>query len=78
MKIIPLKPGKKARLALLAGLGASPFAASAALPAAATAAITAVQDDATAMVAAWWPVLAAVFGALLLMKLFKKAGNKAT
>lgn len=71
------KLGKKARLLLLAVLLA-PLSAFAALPAAATTAITAVEDDALAMVNAWWPVLAAVFGALVLMKLFKKAGNKAT
>lgn len=52
--------------------------AHAALPTAVTDAITAFQGDATALINAGWPLLVAVFGGMILMKLFKKVGNKAT
>jgi hypothetical protein len=52
--------------------------ANAALDTAAQAAITAVETAGTDMLASWWPVLGTIFGGLLVMKLFKKAGNRAT
>lgn len=52
--------------------------ASAELPSEATAAITAVQTDGLAMIAAGWPVLAALTGGFIVMKLFKRVANKAT
>lgn len=62
--------------AVLSLLGTS--SAHAALPTAVTDAITAFQADATSLINAGWPLLVAVFGGMILMKLFKKVGNKAT
>ncbi len=53
-------------------------AANAALPTAATDAITAIQTDGTAMVEAGWPVVVAILGGLILIKLFKKVISKVT
>jgi len=50
--------------------------ASAALPTEATAAITGVQTDGLAMITAGWPVVAAITGGLILIKLFKKVMGK--
>ena len=55
-------------------LGAS--TANAALPVEATTAITGVQTDGLAMIAAGWPVVAAIVGGLILIKLFKKVMGK--
>lgn len=52
--------------------------AHAALPTAVDDAFTAFQADAVALIDKGWPLLVAVFGAMILMKLFKKVGNKAT
>lgn len=52
--------------------------AHAALPVAVTDALTSFKTDATDLITAGWPVLVAVFGGMVLMKLFKKVGNKAT
>ncbi len=63
-----------AALALVGGTGA----ANAALPTAATDAITAIQTDGTAMIEAGWPVAVAIFGGLIIIKLFKKVLTKVT
>lgn len=63
--------------AVVVGLVASIGSASAALPEAATDAIEAVQTDGLALIAAIWPVAAAVTGGLIVLGLFKRAINKA-
>lgn len=50
--------------------------ANAALPAAIGTALTEVQADGLALADLVWPVIIAIFGALLLMKLFKRFGTK--
>lgn len=60
---------------VLAAASSSVFAA---IPAEATAAITAMETDATAMVADGWPILVAVTGGLILMGVFKKVLSRAT
>jgi major coat protein len=50
--------------------------AAAAIPAEATTAIAGVQTDGEAMIAAGWPVVAAIVGGLILIKLFKKVMGK--
>lgn len=52
--------------------------ASAALPAEATAALTAIKEDGTSLIAAGWPVVVAVTGGLVLIKLFKKVVGRAS
>lgn len=52
--------------------------ANAALPTVVGTSITAIQTDALSLIDLGWPLLVAVFGGLLFMKLFKKVGNKAT
>lgn len=52
--------------------------AHAALPVAATDAITAIQTDGTAMIDAGWPVAVAIFGGLIIVKLFKKVLTRVT
>lgn len=56
--------------------GASTMAA-AALPAEATAAFTTLSGNVTDILAAIWPILAAVVGGFTLIKLFKKGASKA-
>jgi len=51
-------------------------AANAALPAAIGTALTGVQEDGLALADLVWPIVIAIFGALLLMKLFKRFGTK--
>lgn len=62
---------------LLLSLGAV-GSANAALPAEATDALTAVSADGVALIAAGWPVLVAITGGIIIMKLFKRVVNKAT
>lgn len=69
---------KKAKLAAGSLLLTASGAAVAAVPAAATDAITTIQTDGLAIINAVWPVLAAITGGLVLMKLFKKAVSRAT
>lgn len=52
-------------------------AASAALPTEATAAFTTLSGNVTDIIAAIWPILAAVVGGFALIKLFKKGAAKA-
>ena len=55
------------------GAASSAFAA---VPPEATAALTGLQTDAAAMIAAAWPVVAAVVVGFVLIGLFKRAANK--
>lgn len=69
----------KTRAAVAATLAMGAFAsAHAALPTAVDTAFTDFQANATALLDKGWPLLIAVFGGMVLMKLFKKVGNKAT
>ena len=52
--------------------------ANAALPAIVGTSITSFQTDALALIDLGWPLLVAVFGGMVFMKLFKKVGSKAT
>ena len=51
--------------------------AHAALPTEATAAFTTISTGVTDVLAATWPILAAVVGGFALMKLFKKGASRA-
>lgn len=57
-------------------LGLSPVAAMAALPTGVDTAFTAVQTDAAAVLAIAAPVVLAVLGMSLVIKLIKRFGNK--
>lgn len=61
-----------------AAIGGITMSAHAALPTAVDTAFTDFQANATALLDKGWPLLIAVFGGMVLMKLFKKVGNKAT
>lgn len=52
--------------------------AHAALPTAVDTAITEFKTDASSLIDKGWPLLIAIFGGMLMMKLFKKVANKAT
>jgi hypothetical protein len=58
-------------------LGLLSIAAHAALPTEATAAFTTLSGHVTDILAAIWPILAAVVGGFTLIKLFKKGASKA-
>lgn len=77
-----LKKNLQAKLALaLATIPAAMVVAvpaHAELPAYVTAAFTEMQGNAEDLIAQGWPILVLIFGAFVLMKLFKKIGNKAT
>lgn len=49
----------------------------AALPTEATDAFTALETDGLAMIAAGWPVVAAIVGGLILIGIFKRVASKA-
>lgn len=69
------------KLIVRAGIATTILAAStaqAALPTAVDTAFTDFQANATALLDKGWPLLIAVFGGMVLMKLFKKVGSKAT
>jgi len=72
------KSVKSKVLVAVSALGATIGTASAAVPTEATDAITALGTDATAMTTAAWPILASITGGFIVMKLFKRAANKAT
>lgn len=57
-------------LALMLGLDAS-----AAVPAAATAALTAIQTDGLSLIDLVWPVVAAILGGFILIRLFRRGAN---
>lgn len=50
--------------------------ASAELPAVVGTTLSGIQEDAMAAIDLVWPIMLAVFGGLLLMKLVKRAANK--
>lgn len=58
------------------GLFALAGSALAEVPAAATTAITTLQTDALAMIDDAWPVIAAIVGAFLVIKVFKRVAGK--
>lgn len=59
-------------------VGASVSSAFAALPEEVNAAFTAVQTDGLAMIAKGWPVVTAIVGGMILIKLFRKVANRST
>lgn len=59
-------------------LGSAVAFADATLPAAATTALSDVSDQAGLMLAAGWPILGAIVGGLVVMKVFKKVVSRAT
>lgn len=66
------------RAALVAGLGILATAsAHAALPPEAAAAFVSIQDNVTDVLAVVWPIVVAMTGGFILIKLFKKGANKA-
>lgn len=50
--------------------------AQAALPASVTSAMTSIQTDGMALIDLAWPVIAALVGGFVLIKLFKRAASK--
>ncbi len=54
----------------------SSVSAFAAVPAVVGTTLTTVQTDGLEVINLVWPVMMAIFGAMLLMKLFKRAGSK--
>jgi len=62
----------------LVALSAGVQSAHAAIPPEATAAFTALQSDATSLLASGWGIAAVVVGGLILFKLFKKVMGRAT
>ena len=66
------------KMVLLSSLMVAAGSAQAALPTEATDAITALQTDGTAMIDAVWPVVVAITGGIILIKLFKKVIFRAT
>lgn len=79
MKLVPSfsRRGAGMSVAAVAALLAS-VSAHAALPTVVSDAITSFQTDTVSLINLGWPFLIAVFGGMLLMKLFKKVANKAT
>jgi hypothetical protein len=69
---------KKNRAVLGAALMGTGGLAHAALPTAATDATAAISADGALMVAEGWPILTAIIGGMILLKLFKKVVNRAT
>lgn len=70
--------GKKygTKVAVVGSLVLASASSFAALPAVIGTTITGVQEDGLALADLMWPAIAAIFGAVLLMKLFKRFGNK--
>lgn len=68
----------KKKLAALSALSVTAGAANAALPTALNTAFADFQTDALSLIDKGWPLLIAVFGGMLFMKLFKKIANKST
>lgn len=71
-----LKKGCKAVAASTAVVVAGIGSAVAAIPAVVGTTLTSVETDALAMIDLVWPIVLSIFGGLLLIKLFKRAGNK--
>lgn len=68
----------KTKLSLGALLVAISAQSMAAVPTEATTAIAAIQTDGLEIIGLAWPVLAAITGGFIVMKLFKKVVNKAS
>jgi len=70
--------GKKygSKVAVASSLVFASMSSFAALPAVIATSLTEIQTDGLAMADLIWPVVAALFGAALLFKLFKRFGNK--
>lgn len=71
-----VKRASVALLGMLAFCAAFVQTAVAAVPVAASTAITEIQTDGLAMVDLLWPVIGALTVAFVLIKIFKKGGNK--
>ena len=67
---------RKSLLVLLSLLASLTQTASAALPAVVGTTLTEIQKDALALIDLLWPVILAVMGAFILIKLVKRGGNK--
>ena len=67
---------RKSLLVLLCLLASLTQTASAALPAVVGTTLTEIQNDALALIDLLWPVILAVMGAFILIKLVKRGGNK--
>jgi hypothetical protein len=71
-----IKRGLKAASVVGAGALALAGQAQAALPASVTTAMTSIQTDGLALIDLAWPVVAALVGGFVLIKLFKRAASK--
>ncbi len=67
---------RKSLLVLLSLLASLTQTASAALPAVVGTTLTEIQNDALALIDLLWPVILAVMGAFVLIKLVKRGGSK--
>lgn len=67
---------KKLLTAAVASTTFLAVSAHAALPAEVDTAFTTLSTDATELFSKAWPVITLVFGGMLLIKLFKRVGNK--
>jgi hypothetical protein len=69
----------KSKAAVFAALALTASASAfAELPTAVTGAFTTVKTDGEAMIDAGWPILVAITGGIILMKLFKRVVGKST
>lgn len=71
-----LKKGCKAVVGVAAVTVAGIGSAVAAIPAIVGTTLTGVQTDGLAMIDLVWPVVVTIFGGILLITLFKRAGSK--
>lgn len=71
-----MKYFQKLFLSVLGLLMLGVTAANAAIPAIVGTTLTSVQTDGLAMIDLVWPVMITLFGAILLIKIFKRAANK--
>lgn len=67
---------KRVGAAVIGAVGVVAGTANAALPASISTKLTEVQTDGLALADLVWPVLIALFGSILLMKLFKRFSSK--
>ena len=68
----------KAKALVAAGVLSVSTGASAALPTGATDALTSIQTDGSALIDAGWPIVVAITGGMILIKLFKKVVGRVT
>lgn len=71
-----MKKLNTARAVVGSSLLAGSIAAHAALPTAVTGAFTSLQSDGEALIDLAWPVVVALVGGFILIKLFKRAAGK--